>query len=102
MIKNNKEPGLQIRMRQVGPWGLNAYALVCYETRQSVLIDPGADPAIAGMILSGYSFANCRIMLLSNLVREERIVLVTPFLSMRRITSSIVVLDVIWLWASMK
>ena len=31
-------------MRQVGLWGMNAYALVCPETRKSVLVDPGAEP----------------------------------------------------------
>lgn len=36
--------GLQLRKRQVGPWGLNAYALVCPTTAQSLLVDPGADP----------------------------------------------------------
>ncbi len=36
---------LELRHRPVGPWPVNAYALVCPVTRQSVLIDPGADPA---------------------------------------------------------
>ena len=31
-------------MRTVGEWAENAYALVCPTTRQSVLIDPGAEP----------------------------------------------------------
>ncbi len=44
MSENQKETALELRMRQVGPWGLNAYALVCPETRKSILIDPGADP----------------------------------------------------------
>ncbi|MCA9970148.1 MAG: MBL fold metallo-hydrolase [Anaerolineales bacterium] len=35
---------LELRTRQVGPWGMNTYALVCPETGESVLIDPGADP----------------------------------------------------------
>lgn len=35
---------LELRTRQVGPWGMNTYALVCPTTRDSVLIDPGADP----------------------------------------------------------
>ena len=35
---------LKIRTCQVGPWDLNAYALVCWESRISVLIDPGAEP----------------------------------------------------------
>ena len=30
--------------RTVGPWPMNTYALICPETRQSVLFDPGADP----------------------------------------------------------
>ncbi|MCB0109105.1 MAG: MBL fold metallo-hydrolase [Caldilineaceae bacterium] len=35
---------LELRHRQVGPWPMNTYALVCPTTQQSVLIDPGADP----------------------------------------------------------
>ena len=44
MINNQKITGLNIRRKQVGPWGLNAYGLVCSETRKSVLVDPGAEP----------------------------------------------------------
>jgi hydroxyacylglutathione hydrolase len=29
---------------QVGPWGMNSYALICPTTNKSVLIDPGDDP----------------------------------------------------------
>lgn len=36
---------LELRTRQVGPWKMNTYALVCPDTHESVLIDPGADPA---------------------------------------------------------
>jgi hydroxyacylglutathione hydrolase len=39
-------------MVQVGPWGLNAYALVCSETRKSVLVDPGAEPAALQRLLT--------------------------------------------------
>ena len=35
---------LELRTRPVGPYSVNAYALVCPVTRQSVLIDPGDDP----------------------------------------------------------
>lgn len=35
---------LELRTRQVGPWAMNTYALVCPETGRSVLIDPGDDP----------------------------------------------------------
>lgn len=35
---------LELRTRQVGPWSMNTYALICPETNESVLIDPGADP----------------------------------------------------------
>ena len=35
---------IELRTRQVGPWGMNTYVLVCQETRRSVLIDPGAEP----------------------------------------------------------
>jgi len=37
-------PDLILRSATVGPWPMNAYALICPETGQSVLIDPGADP----------------------------------------------------------
>lgn len=35
---------LELHIRTVGPWPMNAYILVCPETHQSVLIDPGAEP----------------------------------------------------------
>lgn len=35
---------LKLVTRQVGPWGMNTYALICPITNQSVLIDPGDDP----------------------------------------------------------
>lgn len=35
---------LSLIPRTVGPWPMNTYALICPETRQSVLFDPGADP----------------------------------------------------------
>lgn len=37
---------IELRHRAVGPWPVNSYALVCPTTRESVLIDPGADPDI--------------------------------------------------------
>ncbi len=40
----NQEKPLELRTRQVGPWSMNTYALICPETGESVLIDPGADP----------------------------------------------------------
>jgi hydroxyacylglutathione hydrolase len=38
------ENRLELRTREVGPWPMNAYTLICPDTRESVLIDPGADP----------------------------------------------------------
>lgn len=35
---------LILKSTEVGPWPMNSYALICPDTRQSVLIDPGADP----------------------------------------------------------
>lgn len=35
---------LELRTKEVGPWPMNAYALACPTTNESVLIDPGADP----------------------------------------------------------
>lgn len=37
---------LQMHQRQVGPWPMNTYSLICPTTRDSVLFDPGADPDI--------------------------------------------------------
>jgi hydroxyacylglutathione hydrolase len=44
---------LELRQRQVGPWGMNTYALVCPDTNESVLIDPGADPSELEKMLEG-------------------------------------------------
>lgn len=39
--------------RQVGAWSLNAYVLICTATRQSVLVDPGAEPDTLQEMLEG-------------------------------------------------
>ena len=44
---------LELRARSVGPWPMNTYALACPHTRQSVLIDPGADPETLMELLAG-------------------------------------------------
>jgi hydroxyacylglutathione hydrolase len=44
---------LELRSRSVGPWPMNAYALACPVTLQSVLIDPGADPETLLAMLAG-------------------------------------------------
>jgi hydroxyacylglutathione hydrolase len=44
---------LELRTRQVGPWGMNTYALICPHTGQSVLFDPGADPDELAAMLAG-------------------------------------------------
>ncbi len=44
---------LELRTRQVGPWGMNTYALVCPTTQQSVLFDPGDDPDTLTEMLAG-------------------------------------------------
>ncbi len=44
---------LELRTRQVGPWSMNTYALVCPETGESVLIDPGDDPDELSEMLAG-------------------------------------------------
>lgn len=44
---------LELRICQVGPWPMNSYALVCPVTRQSALIDPGAEPdALMDMLVN--------------------------------------------------
>ena len=42
---------LELRHRQVGPWPMNTYALICPATGASVLFDPGADPDAARLKL---------------------------------------------------
>jgi hydroxyacylglutathione hydrolase len=44
---------MELRTRAVGPWPMNTYALVCPTTRQSVLIDPGAEPETLQAMLDG-------------------------------------------------
>ncbi len=42
---------LELSQRAVGPWPMNTYALICPDTKQSVLIDPGAEPDTLGEML---------------------------------------------------
>lgn len=44
---------IELRQRQVGPWPMNTYALVCPTTQASVLFDPGADPDSLSAMLAG-------------------------------------------------
>lgn len=48
-----KDDRLILRRRAVGPWPMNAYALICPQTAASVLIDPGAEPAALRQLLAG-------------------------------------------------
>ena len=47
------EMQLELRAHAVGPWPMNTYVLVCPATRQSVLIDPGAQPETLREMLKG-------------------------------------------------
>jgi len=55
MKPNTDDPriGLELRHCVVGPWSLNAYALICPTSGQSVLIDPGAEPPKLEEMLAG-------------------------------------------------
>ena len=44
---------MKLVTRQVGPWQMNTYALICTNTGNSVLIDPGAEPHILTEMLAG-------------------------------------------------
>jgi hydroxyacylglutathione hydrolase len=46
---------LILKSASVGPWPMNAYALICPQTNQSVLIDPGADPDTLAEMLGASS-----------------------------------------------
>jgi glyoxylase-like metal-dependent hydrolase (beta-lactamase superfamily II) len=43
---------LDLRAREVGPWPMNAYGIVCPATGRSALVDPGADPDILSEMLA--------------------------------------------------
>ena len=49
---SSKNP-MKLETRQVGPWQMNTYALICTDTGKSVLIDPGADPQILEEMIAG-------------------------------------------------
>jgi hydroxyacylglutathione hydrolase len=44
---------IEVRARSVGPWPMNSYVLVCPATRQSALVDPGAEPEALMAMLEG-------------------------------------------------
>ena len=44
---------MEIRTHLIAQWSMNAYALVCPATGQSVLIDPGAQPDALQALLAG-------------------------------------------------
>jgi len=44
---------MELRHAVVGPWSLNAYALVCRQSRYSLLIDPGAESQTLEKMLEG-------------------------------------------------
>ena len=47
------KPLLILRQLAVGPWQTNTYVLVCPSSRESVLIDPGAEPDQLQALLHG-------------------------------------------------
>ncbi len=44
---------IELRTREVGPWPMNTYSLICPKTKRSVLIDPGAEPDTLSEMLAG-------------------------------------------------
>jgi hydroxyacylglutathione hydrolase len=53
MPVNNTDSLLELRRRTVGAWNVNAYALVCPRTAQSILIDPGSEAGLLEEMLAG-------------------------------------------------
>lgn len=49
----DQSAAMELRTREVGPWPMNTYVLVCPHTQASVLIDPGADPDTLQAMLGG-------------------------------------------------
>ena len=50
---SDKAGALDLRTKEVGPWGTNAYILSCPATRQSILIDPAGEPDTLLEMLEG-------------------------------------------------
>lgn len=48
-----KGGALDLRTKEVGPWGTNAYVLVCPITQESVVIDPAGEPDTLQEMLEG-------------------------------------------------
>ncbi|MDQ7030778.1 MAG: MBL fold metallo-hydrolase [Ardenticatenia bacterium] len=44
---------MHVLTRAVGPWPMNTYALICPQTRQSAVVDPGAEPETIVQMLTG-------------------------------------------------
>ena len=42
---------LILQTASVGPWPMNTYAIICPDTQESVLIDPGAEPETLAAML---------------------------------------------------
>ena len=51
--QKDDRPPMELRHCAVGPWSLNAYALICPSSGKSVLVDPGAEPSKLGKLLAG-------------------------------------------------
>ena len=58
-----KDDDIQIERLTLGPFGTNAYIVICQKTRDSVLIDA---PAEANMIINGLRGTNPRYILLTH------------------------------------
>ncbi len=58
-----KDDDIQIEKLELGPFGTNAYVLVCRQTKESVLVDA---PAEAGKIMEGLADTKPRYILLTH------------------------------------
>ena len=52
-MSNSKTHAITLRTHPVGDWKMNAYALICPGTNESVLIDPGNEPAELTKLVAG-------------------------------------------------
>jgi hydroxyacylglutathione hydrolase len=53
MAADETDRSLELRRRIVGAWQVNAYALVCPRTGQSLLVDPGSETGMLEEMLGG-------------------------------------------------
>ena len=62
-----------IQNREVGPWPMNTYVVVCKETQTSAIIDPGAEPKRILDLVASSKVKAILINIFGGIVRCDRV-----------------------------